>query len=145
VLSLGVKSKSKKVNVPTLAEIRDTVDARLATLGTAIQSREDTYAAAHNGRYWQGIRTHSITPADGNTALPDIGTTCPTDQLGVPWPVAIRNTAIEMALQIDVYDGPLGVGYQATVYVTVLGNTYFRTQQVGPETWRQRGWAQVGV
>lgn len=129
----------------TLAEIRDAVDARLATLWTTIQSREDTYAAAHNGRYWQGLKTHSVNPADGATALPNIGLVCPTDQLGQPWPLAIRNTAIEMAIVIDVYDGPFGVGYQATVYVTVLGNTYFRTAQVGPETWRQAGWAQLAA
>lgn len=128
--------------MPTLQEIRDAVDTRLATLWGTIQSREDAYAAAHNGRYWQGLRSHTVTPADGATALPDIGTACPTDQPGQPWPLSIRQTAIECAIQIDVYSGPFGDGYSATVYVTVAGALWTRTAQVGPESWRQRGWRQ---
>jgi hypothetical protein len=127
----------------TLAQIRDAVDARLANLWPAIQTRQATYAANHNGRYWQGLRTHSVNPAEGNTVLPNIGTTCPTDQPGEPWPLSIRQTPIEMAAVIDVYDGPLGVGYQANVFVAVLGNVYTRTAQVGPETWRTQGWRQL--
>ena len=124
----------------TLQQIKDAVDAKLATLWTAIQSREDTFLAA-NGRYFQGLRTHATAPADGATALPDIGTTVPIGQPGAPWPAAIRNTAMEMAIQIDVYHAPGGQkGYQATVYVEVLGHLYARTQQVGPETWRVMGW-----
>lgn len=45
------------------------------------------------------------------------------------------------AMVIDVYDGPQGKGWQATVFVRVLGTVYSRTQQVGPETWRNRAWA----
>ena len=127
----------------TLAEIRDAVDARLSNLWAAIQTRQDTYAANHGGRYWQGLRSHSVTPAEGNTALPNIGLACPSDQLGEPWPAGIRTTAIEMAIQINCYRGPLGDGYEAQVYVRVLGNLYTRTAQVGPETYRTRPWAQV--
>ena len=126
----------------TLQQIKDAVDARLASLWGAIQNREDTFLAS-NGRYFQGLRTHTVVPSEGNTALPNIGTTTPTDQTGQPWPVAIRNTAMEMAIQIDVYDGPQGRGYQATAYVSVLGHLYARTQQVGPETYRNRGWQEL--
>lgn len=124
----------------TAAEIRAAVDTRLANLWATIQTRQETYAGAHNGRYWQGLRTHSITPTDGVTALPDVGTACPTDQLGQPWPLSIRQTQMEMALRMDVYDGPAGVGYQATVFVTIVGQTWMRSAQVGPETWRTHGW-----
>ena len=127
----------------TLQQIKDAVDTKLATLWAAIQSREDTFFAA-NGRYFQGLRTHSVTPADGVTALPDIGTTVPVGQPGAPWPVAIRNTAMEMAIQIDVYHAPGGQkGYQATVFVTVAGRLWARAQQVGPETWRVMGWTDI--
>lgn len=123
--------------------IRNTVDAKLATLWSAIQTKQDTYAANHNGRFWQGLRTASTHPADGVASLPDIGLRCPTDQLGDPWPAAIRNNPLEMAIQIDVYDGPLGTGYQATVWVSIVGRTWTRTAQVGPETWRASGWSEV--
>lgn len=126
----------------TPAQIRQAVDDRLSQLWTAIQNKEANYAANHGGKFWQGLRTMSFTPADGATALPDIGQTCPTDQPGQPWPNAILTTAMEMALQIDVYDGPAGQGYQATVWVTIAGNTWTRTAQVGPEDWRTQGWTQ---
>lgn len=129
----------------TRAQIEAAVDNRLANLWSAIQNKEDQYAANHNGRYWQGLRTMSFTPADGTTALPDIGQNCPTDQQGQPWPNAILTTPMEMALRIDVYDGPQGDGYQATVYVSIAGGTWYRTQQVGPETYRNQGWTQTGT
>lgn len=126
----------------TPAQIRQAVDDRLAALWTAIQNKEAAYYAA-NGKYWQGLRTMSAIPADGATALPDIGTATPTDQPD-PWPAALRQVAMEMALQIDVYDGPSGVGYVATVSVRINSRVWERAAQVGPETWRQHGW-QLGV
>lgn len=127
----------------TAAAIRQAVDDKLAALWTAIQNKEANYAANHGGKFWQGLRTMSFTPADGATALPDIGTTCPSDQQGQPWPSAILTTPMEMALQIDCYSGPSGDGYQATVWVTIAGNTWTRTAQVGPEAWRNSNWQQV--
>jgi hypothetical protein len=127
----------------TAAQIKSAVDSKLAALWTTIQNKEAAYAAAHNGRFWQGLLTAFPYPADGATAFPTIGSACPTDQQGHPWPSAILTTPLEMAIQIDCYDGPLGQGYQATVYVTISGNTWTRTAQVGPEDWRVIGWAQL--
>lgn len=126
----------------TRQQVQDAVDAKLATLWAAIQTKQDAYAAAHGGRYWQGLKTHTVTPADGTETTPDVGTRVPTDQPSV-WPSALRNTAMPMAIQIDVYDGVLGPGYTATVFVTVAGTTYSRTANSGPETWRTQPWAQV--
>lgn len=127
----------------TPAQIRQAVDDRLAALWTAIQNKEAQYAAAHGGRYWQGRVTHSVIPADGATATPDIGTATPTDQPD-PWPLALRQVAMEMALAINCYSGPQGDGYVATVFVSINGTVWRRAAQVGPETWRQHGW-QSGV
>lgn len=132
------KSEHTEANdMANLATVRDAVDAKLATLWTAIQNRQDTFFAT-NGRYWEGRRTHTVTPADGTETLPDIGTSSNTGSTA--WPTAIRNTAMPMAIQIDAYMGPLGAGYQATVWVTVNGTTYTRTAQVGPETHRTQAW-----
>lgn len=124
----------------TLAQIRAAVDARLVALWPAVVAKQDAYAANHGGRFWQGLVTHGVNPSEGNTALPTIGTLCPSDQLGEPWPVAVRNTAIEMAVRCDCYDGSQGTGYAVTVWVAVLGTVYSRTQQAGPETWRTEAW-----
>lgn len=127
----------------TPAQIRQAVDDRLASLWTAIQNKEAQYAAAHGGRYWQGRVTHSVIPADGATATPDIGTASPTDQPD-PWPLALRQVAMEMALRIDTYAGAQGNGYVATVFVVINGTVWRRAAQMGPETWRAHGW-QSGV
>lgn len=126
----------------TLQQIKDQVDSKLATLWTAIQNKEAAYFSA-NGRYWQGLRTHTVNPADGVEVLPNIGTSAPAYQ-GDPYPTAIRNTAMPMSIEIHQYRTPAGVfGYQAWVYVTVLGETYTRSAQVGPESWRSFGWTKV--
>ena len=127
----------------TLQEIRDAVDAKLATLWTAIQAKEDAYFLA-NGRYWQGLRTHTVIPTEGTETLPSVGVVTPTDQPD-PWPVALRTATLPMSLQIDVYNGPEGLGYQATVTVSVLGRYYRRAAQVGPETDRAYGWREITV
>ena len=129
--------------MPTLQHIKDAVDARLVTLLGVVATKQTTYAGNHGGHYWQGQRTHALnnTPADGNTVLPDIGTGAPVGNPSDPWPLAARNTAIEMACQIDVYRSPIGEGYSATVWVDVAGTRYTRTQNVvGDETWRTVGW-----
>lgn len=128
----------------TAAEIRQAVDTKLANLWSAIQTRQDSYFSA-NGRFWQGIRTHSATPADGTESLPDVGTAQPHYQSGAPWPTGIRTTALPMSIEVHQYDGPAGRGYQATVYVTIGGRTWTRTAQSGPETWRAHGWTEQAV
>ena len=77
--------------MPTPAQIRKAIDDKLLLLWTSIQTKETGYALTHNGRYWQGLITRSILPADGVSELPDVGTKTPTDQPD-PWPPALRNT-----------------------------------------------------
>lgn len=132
----------------TLQQIKDAVDARLITLLGVVATKQTAYATAHSGHYWQGLKSHSVNPADGNTVLPNIGTTCPVGQPGDPWPLAARNTASEMAAQIDVYKSAITPfeGYSVTVWVDVLGTTYSRTQNVvGNETYRDQAWHIVTV
>lgn len=128
----------------TLAEIRDAVDAKLATLWPTVQARQATYAANHNGRYFQLLPTHLILPADGlETALanllakPSYQAESGADFGG--WPATLP-----MCLTIHQYDGPQGRGYAGICEVVVSGTTYWRAAQVGPETWRAFGWSVKG-
>lgn len=126
--------------MPTLAEIRDAVDARLAVLWPKVKARQTTYAANHNGNFWQGIRFCAL-PADGGNGTPDLSLK-PTDQ-PTSWADALPgdvNISEPMALSISVYAGPSGQGYTGTAEVTVAGVRYARTQNEGPEAWRQHGW-----
>lgn len=140
--------------MPTLAQVRNAVDARLATLWTGqVIPRQTAYAGNHGGRFWQGLVTFTISalpnnPNDANPTLLEVTpvlNTHPTDQ-AFTWIDAGINleATIPMALQMDVYDGPLGKGYVGTVWGKWNGNLYSRSQQVGPETFRTLPWAQVG-
>ena len=127
----------------TLEVILNSVDARLNGLLVGIQNRQDSYAAAHGGRAFQGLKTHAVNPSEGDTAAPTVGMTTPADQPGESWHAAVRNGNKEMALQCDAYRGPLGDGYQLVLWVDVLGVTYQRIVNVGPETWRDQAWHAV--
>jgi hypothetical protein len=137
--------------MPTLAEVRDAVDARLADLWTnQIVPRQNTYASNHGGRYWQGIITTNLAAMPDNLTtgsilevVPDT-TRKPTDQ-AESWAAASINlgATIPMALEIHAYDGPSGKGYVGIVWAKWTGTWYRRSQAFGPETWRTVAWAAV--
>ncbi len=126
----------------TLAQARTRVDNRLAALFPTVQAKETTYQAGH-GRYWQGLATTTTFPDNGGDCIPNTSRK-PYYQLE-SWADVFPNffLASEPAIfQIDVYHGPLGQGYVATVWVRYLGNIYTRAQNVGAETWRTYAWRQ---
>jgi hypothetical protein len=129
----------------TPAQIRSAVDTKLAALWAAVQSREDTYFANH-GRYWQGLKTHTVIPADGATATPDIGSAVPYYQAaGDAWPSGILTQSLPMSLDITQYQGPTGSGYVATVSVLITGHLWQRAQDSGAESYRTFSWTDMGV
>lgn len=135
--------------MPTLARVRDYVDQRLTDLWRdQVIPRQDAYFAAH-GKYWQGLRTFSLTelpdnPADGDATVREVApirSTHPTDQAETWDDVGIDlGTTIPCALSIDVYGGPFGDGYVGTVWALWDGNVYTRAQNRGPETYRTYDW-----
>lgn len=136
--------------MPTVAQVRDRVDAWLVGIWPTIRNRQIAYHATH-GRYWQGILTHASQP-DHNTGSfqdsePD------DDRLSFKirgqnesWKdilPEITATPIPTAIFIDVYDGPSGQGFVATVIVKFRGELYKRRQNYGPEDrfthdWRKK-------
>jgi hypothetical protein len=132
----------------TLAEVRTKVDNWLAPRWQVVQDRQAAYFAA-NGRYWQGLRTHTFdleyTSTVDAEAQADALDSAPTDQIE-NWLAVFPEfgvTPIPAVLIVDVYDGPLGHGYVAQLWVKFNGNIYTRSAQVGPEDWRAAGWQQV--
>lgn len=138
--------------MPTLAQVRDFVDARLTDLWTnQVVPRQNVYFGNH-GRYWQGIITTNLpdlpnNPQNANPVVlevvPDI-LRAPTDQ-PTNWQQAGLNlgATIPMALEIHTYDGPEGMGYVGFVWARWNGNTYMRCQAFGPEKWRTLAWHRV--
>lgn len=122
--------------------LRDDIDADLATLWTALNTRQNQFFTA-KGRYFQGLCTSAAPPADGATIAPQ--KRIPSDQVET-WANANLTLPASMAysLQLDVYNGPAGKGWSATVRVIVSGRTWERCRAVGPEAAaRTYGWTDV--
>ena len=126
----------------TPAQIRNAIDDKLASIWSAVQTKQANHLAA-NGKYFQGILTPVVTPTDGEETAPD-ETLKPTDQIHT-WSGATFNlpATIPMAIALDSYDGPNGKGFVGRVEVVINGNRWRRTAQIGPETYRTKAWAQV--
>lgn len=127
----------------TLAQIRTKVDNWLTARWPTLVNLQETYFTNH-GRYFQGLITHTTEPADDIDSPPNRLLVKPTDQIEHWGDFTTLPATMPAALVIDVYNGPHGSGWQATVFVRVLDNVYMRTQQVGAETWRNSTWRQVG-
>lgn len=128
----------------TSQQIRDAIDIRLVTLWSSIQTREAAYFASH-GIYWQGIKSHTVDPADGADVAPDNLSTKPYYQ-STSWadiggfPATFPATVI-----IDQYNGPSGFGYVATLRVVINSNTWQKSKQFGSESYRDQNWVNLGA
>ena len=144
---------------------RNRITTWLASLATTVQTRQTAYhdgletvrpasvppitgetvraVTRGRGRFFQGIRTPALIPSDGATAPPDL-TLKPTDQ-PESWADAkiALDAQVEVALQCDVYDGPLGRGYVLSAIVEYNGRRWQRALNSGPESWRTHLWRDV--
>lgn len=131
--------------MPTLIQVRNRCDTILASHWPNVQARQAAYRA-RTGRYWQGLRSHLVTPAHltaaYSDAAPDRYASKPTDQ-AESWAEVLREisgVAIPMTITMDVYNGPQGWGYVAAVEARYNGTLYRRSQNVGPEDFRTQPW-----
>lgn len=126
----------------TPAQIRAAIDARLAALWPTLVTRQNTYAASHGGRFWQGLRTNSTPPADGADGTGDRLTDRPYYQSEDWAAMGVSSWVEAFSLEVTQYVGPLGNGWVATATVTLGGRTFCRSKGQGPES-RDAGWAEV--
>lgn len=120
-----------QTNLPAL---RNQIDARLAALWDIILDRQVAHYASY-GTWFQGLVTHGSIPADGAMLFPDNWGSSPSDQL-TNWQDflgAHLPNSLEMAISIDTYNGPLGSGFTACVWVFANGDLYRRCRAIGPE------------
>jgi hypothetical protein len=134
--------------MPTLNQVRTAVDDFLEAKWPNVVARQETFFANH-GRYWQGLRTHSLIPAhttnaDGSVE-PDLIDGRPSDE-PASWRDAFPNWASDlfpMVFFIDAYHGPQGHGWVGTVIAQWNNELYTRSRNVGAETFRTRAWHRV--
>lgn len=129
----------------TLTQLRTRVDNWLAAHWPTFTARQENYKT-NRGNYWQGLLTHTIVPEHTNAAdgdsIADRISIHPTDQFE-DWLTAFPEwdgVNIPAAVKCDVYDGPQGKGYCATLYIRHNGILYSRARNVGPESERTYGW-----
>lgn len=126
----------------TLVQLRNRVDTFLTNkVGGAngLIARQNAYFAA-NGKYWQGLVTHSAIPTHDSATVGDTSanrlTFKPTDQ-SETWGDFLPEWNAETfaaAVVIDVYDGPGGKGWIVIVFVRYSGTIYQRCKSFGPDT-----------
>ena len=129
----------------TLLQVRTRVDAWLADKWPTVVARQQNYFA-NRGTYWQGLITHSVVPshtngADGDSVADRLSIT--PDDAFQDWIVAFpewNGIALPAAVKIDVYGGPQGQGWVATIYIRYNGVLYSRSQNVGPDSHRTEAW-----
>ena len=112
-----------------IPEILNDIDSRFNVYREIIKQTQEVYFNA-NGRYWQGLWTHSQTPS--SESAPDSLSGSPTDQ-NTNWLDMIEtNPAISFPetmlsrMKIDTYENASSHGY-----IVVL------ERDVGSDTWRK--------
>ena len=125
----------------TMQQVRDAVDANWASFAATLQTKQATYLGAH-GRYFQGLPSHTATPADGNDAAPDSLTATPSYQTDSWASLGGFPATTKSVIECHQYDGPLGKGYLVFLTVLVGGRRWRRAIEFGPETFRNAAWNQ---
>lgn len=119
-------------------------DAQIAVLLPRLDEFQYQYYLT-NGRYYQALQSHTTAP-DVPT-VPDGIEASPTDQpeaLAYFWStVAELPDVLAWSFRIDTYAGPDGAGYVLTAETVVDGNTWRRSVNYGPDTWRNAEWYPV--
>lgn len=120
--------------MPIPEGLKEKIDGRLNLLLTHLEARQDDYFAVH-GRYFQGIRTHTVLPkGEIDEETPPDKKRKPADQ-AEDWNDAgiVLPTKMPMALAIDVYEGPRGIGWSVRAEVEHRGREFVRRVGFGPD------------
>jgi len=125
-------------------QILGTIDAGLIQYLPVIGQLQDDYYQ-ENGKYSQGLFTHSSPPVDNNSLPPDQLSLKPTDQENA-WSDltnGVMPATMLSRMKIDTYSGPSGDGYVVVLEKIINGITYTRHHNVGPEAHRSVNWLSV--
>ena len=137
--------------MPTLAALKDAIEARLADLWTEQIVPRQARFYSNRGRYWQGVISTALVSLPDNVAgaspVLEVAPSLvghPTDQPDSWLAAGIDlGLTIPMALQIDAYRGVLGDGYVGIAWARWDGKLYNRAKAFGPEQWQTHDWVRV--
>lgn len=126
----------------TPQQVRDAIDAVAAQMWPTVIAKQDAYFAAY-GRYFQGLRSHTVTPADGVDAVPDNLSATPYYQAESWQSMGGFPATTKSVVECTQYIGPLGAGWVLMLTVSLAGRLWQRAVGHGPEA-RDRAWADIG-
>jgi len=126
--------------MPSLQEVKDSIDSRLAELSGYIEAKQaECYGAF--GIYFQALETHSTPPVDGTVTPADQLDLKPTDQpFGWADVGGFPLTEPVASVRIDTYHGPKGRGFVVVMTFVFDSVTYTKSVNFGPESERSHDW-----
>ena len=137
--------------MPALGANQATIDGEITTMLVGMNAQQNIYKTNHGGlKFFQGLTTSTDATLPDNL---DAGliqvvvqtlTGKPTDQTEnwVGFGIIIPGT-MHYAMTVDTYGGPLGQGWVLNAHMKQNGLVYNRSINSGPETFRDRAWAQI--
>lgn len=126
--------------------VQTDIDAEFAAYYTSLKTKQDTYAGANSGRYFQGLHTHSVIPSDGVATAPDQLANKPSYQTEA-WNHANFNftpgATTKHSLKIDVNYNGTNYSWIASTWAYVGGALMYKSYTVDHEGTKTDGsWTQ---
>jgi hypothetical protein len=121
--------------MPTLEEVRNKANTKLADFWTKLQARQDAFYAKH-GRYFQLLAGSELTESGADTTFT---VRLPSDETKVVDIDTSWSETVPFQIEVHVWDGATP-GYKAYVYILYNGERYGRDRDnLGTDT----GWYKV--
>ena len=130
----------------TLTEIQERIDTRMSSILTAISSLEEAYQNSNEGRYFQGLRTHSDFVRGESldrSANRLNGKPIGQAESWKDFSPGLFDGNLPCNTSIDVYNGPTGWGYLVTFEHEFENRMYERVHNVGPESSLEKEWSLI--
>jgi hypothetical protein len=123
--------------MPTLNQVKNACNLVFDRTLSLLSARQSNYFV-NRARYWQGLKTHSVTPSHTTSTWgrldPDRLNANPTDEFD-SWTAAVPDldsVQLPCALTVDTYDGPMGKGYILRAEFIYNNALYVRATNIGP-------------
>ncbi len=106
-------------------------------------ANQPSYYQQH-GYYWQGLQTPADLPVDGVESLFDKNRK-PSDQ-AESWQDVAADIPLAgpITVEVNVYVGPLGAGYEIVGQIVLAGKLWQKCVNFGPEDGRAFDWTESG-
>jgi len=129
-----------------ITDLQDQIDIDFKNFITECHARQITYLAG-NGRYFQGLSTHSILPKNGGDQFADRLGDKPSDQLA-NWrdffnDIDLGLPSTKCATEIITHNGPNGKGYTIRMSMQIGDGWGMKSIGQGEHSITSNGWEYV--